>query len=168
MLIIQFRYSPTLIKLKQSVCDIRSTFNVFPLPPQFFKEHLRQHHQNPSTTLQLLLRTLPYTIQKLHVMLCYPVRSTLLIKTTEEVEHSPHGNLHTPLQIRVQLAHEYLLLRCSQCHPDNVWIIAIHHFRYGRIVKVLHVAEGQLIECHVLDGRIYLREILFQGLQRFV
>lgn len=134
-------------------------------PSPFSPQQSGQGRHNAPATLQLLLRFFVDAVYKLQVMLHHPFRRPLHVRSAVELKGSPHRYHHPPFQVRFQQTHKDLLLRCSQGHPYDVRPVLLDGACYLRVVKVLHLSEGQLYELHPLHLRVHFRQSVVQPVQ---
>lgn len=71
-----------------------------------------------------------------------------------EIENSANAEHHTTAKVRAKTLHELLLLGCTEGDPNDIHPLLHQSGSDGRIVEILHSAEGERGERHVDHGRI--------------
>lgn len=71
-----------------------------------------------------------------------------------EIEDGADAEHHATAEVRTETLHELLLLGGAEGNPDDIHPLLLQSGSDGRIVEILHSAEGERSERHVDHGRV--------------
>ena len=125
----------------------------------------RQRAENPGAARKLFAGLLEDPVDELQMAADHPLGCTRDFSPAEELEGSPDGDHDTAMQIGLQPAHEDLLLGSSECHPDDVGTVGLHHAGNLRVVELLNLAERQLNELHLHHIGVFLDQVLLESVE---
>ena len=131
----------------------------------FADKHCGQRRYYAPAAPKLLARFLEDAVYEFQVAAYHPLRRPLYIRPAVELECGPDSYHHPAFQVWLEHAHEYLLLRSSESHPDDLSPVPENGLCDGRVVEVLYVAVGKGDELHRGHIRIDLSQTLLEAFQ---
>lgn len=142
----------------------RRWFVAFSSP--FLIENGGKGGKNPEAASELFFRLGVDAVHKFQMAVYHPLGRPSGVGAAEELEGCPYGNQNTAVQMRLHFAHEDLLFGSAQRHPDDVGLVPLDDAGQLFVVKIIYITVGQVVERHVCDARVRLRQVLFQSGQR--
>lgn len=140
-------------------------FLLLVLASALLPEQPRQGAEDSGAARELLAGLLEDSVDELQMAANHPLGRPRDVGPAEELEGGSDGNHDAAMQIGLQPAHEELLLGGSECHPDDVGTVGLHHAGNLWVVELLNLAERQLNKLHLRHIGIFMNQVLLEPVE---